>query len=374
MSRTVVVVGLGNIGSQLVPLLARMPDVGRIVLIDQDKYDDTNIATQAITPGAVGRSKTQVQGLRLRKINPSIEVTNFFAPVESLPLGRLRADAILACVDNRVARQYLNQTARHLGVTLIDAGVQADSSLARVSVFRSAPDCACLECNWDQADYEAIEQNFACQPGGRAPSPTNAPAQLGALAAAVQAIEVQRLFAGETDMTLGSHEIVLDAASHRQFVTTLKRRDTCRLADHDAWVLHKVRGAPEDITLAQVLAFRGPADSEHAVSLRAATSPFVTGLTCLGCGTTVPTLRLRSRLAERERTCKLCHSRQEAIGPDIVDWLNGYDLASDTGARSLRNVGFEVGDIFVLRRGPFSRYYELADPPARPRPAAGGAA
>ena len=119
------------------------------------------------------------------------------AAVEAVPLGRLRADAILACVDSRAARQYLNQAARRLGVPLIDAGVQSDGWLARVSVFRSAPDCACLECGWDQTDYDAIEQTYPCHPGGEEPAPTNAPAHLGALAAALQVIELQRLLDGQ---------------------------------------------------------------------------------------------------------------------------------------------------------------------------------
>jgi molybdopterin/thiamine biosynthesis adenylyltransferase len=359
VSRTVVVVGLGNVGSQLTPHLARMRDIGRVVLIDHGKYHETNVETQAITPGEVGRSKARVQGIRLRRINPSIDVTSIPAPVEAVPLGRLRADAILACVDSRAARQYLNQAARHLGVTLVDSGVQADSSLVRVSIFHGAPECACLECGWDQADYDAIEWSYPCQPEGRTPAPTNAPAQLGALAAAVQAIELRRLFAGDADVNLGSHEIVIDASSHRQFVTKFPRRNGCRLADHDAWEVHKLRRLPEDVTIAQALALRAGADAAHQASLRVESTPFVTKLTCLGCGAMVPTLRLRRSLTERERTCKTCRGRLEALGPDIADRLCGDALPGDAPARTLRSLGLETGDIFSLSRGGHARFYEL---------------
>ena len=115
-------------------------------------------------------------------------------PVETVPLGRLRADVILACVDSRAARQYLNQAARHLGVPLIDAGVFPDGLLARVSVFLPGAEHACLECTWDQADYDAIEQSYPCQGGVPDAAASGAPAHLGALAAAVQAIECQRRF------------------------------------------------------------------------------------------------------------------------------------------------------------------------------------
>jgi molybdopterin/thiamine biosynthesis adenylyltransferase len=364
MGRTVVVVGLGNIGSQLAPHLARMRYIGRVVLIDHGRYDEANVETQAITPGEVGRSKALVQGIRLRRINPSIEVASISAPVEAVPLGHLRADAILACVDSRAARQYLNQAARHLGVTLVDSGVQADSSLARVSIFRSPPDCACVECGWDQADYDAIEQRYPCHSERETPAPTNAPAHLGALAAAVQAIELQRLFAADTNADLGSHEIVIDAASHRQFVTKFIRRSDCRLADHDAWVVHKLRRLPEDVTLAQALAFRAGANAAHEVSLRVENTPFVTKLTCLGCGAAVPMLRLRRSLTERERTCKTCRGRLEALGPDIADRLRGDGLPGDAQTRTLRSLGLEPGDIFSLKRGAYARFYELTGPTA----------
>ncbi|MCX6538592.1 MAG: ThiF family adenylyltransferase [Acidobacteria bacterium] len=359
MGRTVVVVGLGNIGSQVAPHLARMRTIGRVVLIDHGKYDETNVETQAITPGEVGRGKAQVQGLRLKRINPALEVTSISAPVEAVPLGRLRADAILACVDSRAARQYLNQAARHLGVTLVDSGVQADSSLARVSIFRSAPECACLECGWDQTDYDAIEQTYPCQPEGQTPAPTNAPAQLGAFAAAVQAIELQRLFAGDANGDLGSHEIVIDAASHRQFVTKFVRRSGCRLAEHGAWEIRTLNRWPEDLTLAQALALGGVGAAHHTL-LRVESTPFVTKLTCLGCGAAKPLLRLRRSLTDRERTCTLCRNRMEALGQDIADRLCGDALPADAAARTLRSLGLDPGDIFSVSRAGHTRFYELS--------------
>jgi molybdopterin/thiamine biosynthesis adenylyltransferase len=356
MSRTVVIVGLGNIGSQVVPHLARMRAVSRVVLVDHGKYDQTNVETQAITPGEVGRGKAQVQGLRLKRINPALEVTSIPVPVESVPLGRLRADAILAGVDSRRARQFLNQAARHLGVTLVDAGVQADGLLARVSIFRPAPDCACLECGWDQADYDGIEQRYPCQPDGQQTAPTHAPAQLGALAAAVQAIELQRLFTGDSNASAGSHEVVIDAASHRQFVTRFTRRPDCRLADHDTWDVRGLNYLPEDLTIGQALALGGGWGSARAAAIRVEGSPFVLKLTCLGCGAATPILRLRRSLTDRERTCGLCRCRMEAVGADSLD---GHALDADAAGRTLRSLGFDAGDIFRVSRAGRTRCYEL---------------
>ena len=62
MGRTVVLVGLGNIGSQVAPHLARMRALSRVVLVDHGRYDEGNVVTQAITPGEAGRRRHKFRG------------------------------------------------------------------------------------------------------------------------------------------------------------------------------------------------------------------------------------------------------------------------------------------------------------------------
>ena len=59
--KTVAVIGLGNIGSCLIGLVARMPAVGRIVLIDDDFYEPANVAQQDIAISDVGMTKVEAQ-------------------------------------------------------------------------------------------------------------------------------------------------------------------------------------------------------------------------------------------------------------------------------------------------------------------------
>ncbi|MFQ5352927.1 MAG: ThiF family adenylyltransferase, partial [Candidatus Binatia bacterium] len=87
---TVVVVGLGNVGSQLAPLAARMPGVGRVVLIDHDSYERKNLRAQAIRAADIGRTKALVQADRLREINPALNLVAIVDRFETVPLGFLR--------------------------------------------------------------------------------------------------------------------------------------------------------------------------------------------------------------------------------------------------------------------------------------------
>lgn len=91
---TVILAGLGNIGSHVVPLLARDASLRRVVLIDSDTYDETNLATQDIEPRDVGKAKAHVQARRLRRLNPKLKVDAIARPIQCVPLQRLKGDAI----------------------------------------------------------------------------------------------------------------------------------------------------------------------------------------------------------------------------------------------------------------------------------------
>ena len=359
MGRTVIVVGLGNIGSHVAPHLARMADVSHVVLVDQDKYDRTNVASQAITPGECGRGKAQVQGLRLKRVRPSLRVTAIAADVKDVPLGRLRGDVILACVDNRAARQHLNQAARHLGVPLIDAGVHADGMLARVSIYPADPAAACLECAWGQPDYDAIEQTHPCLPGGGAAAATGAPAQLGALAGALQAIACDRLLSGATPGLEGAHEIIVDAASHRTLATRFLCNQHCRLPDHAPWRIRPLAEGPEDVTLSAALGLGAAGDRRQPARLSIEGQPFVTRLCCLACGHQTEMLRLRRSLTVRDRICKRCRGRLEPAAADLLSSLTLGELPEPVHARTLRALGIGDHDIFGVQRGVTTRYFEL---------------
>ena len=137
--------------------------------------------------------------MRLKNIAPDLQVTALVAAVEDVPWGRLRGDVILTGLDTRRARQAVNRRARWLGMPWLDAGVEAGSGLARVSCFGPGADQPCLECAWTDADYQLLEQRYSCDGSPLATPASGAPARLGALAAAWQAIECHRLLASGND-------------------------------------------------------------------------------------------------------------------------------------------------------------------------------
>lgn len=168
---TVFIAGLGNIGSFLAPLVARMEPVARILLCDPDTYEPGQHLSQDIPAHAVGRPKAEVQAERLLAIRSELEVEAFVAPVERLPLGKLRGAIVASCLDSRAARLHLASRAWRAGSPFVDAAVGGGPSLlVRTNAYLPGPDAACFECAFDERDYASLEQIFPCETAAAAAS------------------------------------------------------------------------------------------------------------------------------------------------------------------------------------------------------------
>ena len=359
--KSVVVVGAGGqIGSHLVPHLGRMAAVGRVTLVDRDVYEPSNLRTQDITPHDVGRRKAAVQARRLRRINPALRVAAITEEVERVPLGLLRADVILACLDSRRARQYVNQSAWRLGVTWVDSGVEAGELLARVNVYAPGVDSPCLECAWDERDYAALEQAYPCSGSVEQTYPTGAPSSLGALAASLQAIECEKILTGQAERAVVGRQVLIGAAHHRHFVTSYRRNPDCRFYGPETWKIRKLRLRAAELSLSQAidLAGRGVAGA-RLKSLRVEGTPFVRALTCAGCGRSRRLLRLQSRLRAAERECAGCGRRMEAAGRELLARLDAAALPERQLARTLHSLGLRRGDVFSVGTRDVESHFEI---------------
>jgi len=354
-SGTVTVVGAGNIGAALAPHLARMPGVGRVVVIDHDRYEPKNLRSQDILPADIGKPKAVVQARRLRRITPAIDAVAIVDAVENVPLGLLRGDVILGCLDAREPRRVLNQAAWRLGVPWVDAGVSTvDGLLARVTVYVPGPDAPCLECAWDTRDYESLEQVHPCDVEGTGAPPTNSTSALGALAAALQAIECQKLIAGDWDHVAAGRQVLIDARTHAHWVTSLRRRPSCRF-DHETWRIDAGAADPSETTLGRALeqASRKVA-AGGAARAGLEGRPFIRRLQCLECGHARTTLRLAGRLRRSDTVCRRCRGRMVPVGFETTDWIDQGSAGVGPLGWPLERIGFRPGDI-VTFTGPSGR-------------------
>jgi molybdopterin/thiamine biosynthesis adenylyltransferase len=352
----VLIVGAGAIGSHLLPHLARSPKVSRVTLIDKDRYEAGNLQGQDISPAQVGRPKAVVQARRARRINPQLSVTAIHADVEDLPLGALRASVIVACVDSRKTRMVLNQAAYRLGVPWLDAGIEADGLLARVRPFVPAEESPCLECAWEQADYDALEQTYACASGTSAP--TNAPSALAALAASLQAIECDKLLCEGRASILARPEVLLDARHHRHYVTKYPRNSACRMPDHGGWRITRLDDAPATLSDFFALgdALRGAA---QGLSLSVASQRIVTEIRCRGCGASRGVFLLERQVSIARPSCEQCGHGMVPLGSGLSDEVSLSMVPSRERGRPLSELGLAVRDVVTLSTPEVDAHFEL---------------
>lgn len=155
----VLVVGAGALGNEILKNLA-LVGVGRLDVIDLDVIERSNLSRCVLFGQAdEGFSKAQVAARAVARLNPEIEVAAHFGSLFSRGIGWLTDfDLVIAGLDNREARQWLNTACRKLGLTWVDGAIEGLRGLARVF----PPEGACYECSLGEADYEIMALRRSC--------------------------------------------------------------------------------------------------------------------------------------------------------------------------------------------------------------------
>ena len=123
---TVLVLGVGGVGSHCIEALARS-GVGRLILVDNDKVSLTNINRQSIAyHSTVGRYKTEVMKERIKDICPDIVVETYEMFVLPENIRGLfdrtgRPDYIIDAIDTVSAKLALVELARERKIPVISS-------------------------------------------------------------------------------------------------------------------------------------------------------------------------------------------------------------------------------------------------------------
>jgi sulfur carrier protein ThiS adenylyltransferase len=104
-STTVAVCGLGGLGSNIAISLARA-GIGKLILIDFDKVDITNLHRQQYKANQMGMTKTEALQNNLKEINPYLETKIHTICLDESNAKDVLADADIICeaFDNAEAK------------------------------------------------------------------------------------------------------------------------------------------------------------------------------------------------------------------------------------------------------------------------------
>lgn len=119
---TVMVLGVGGVGSHCIEALARS-GVGRLVIVDNDKVSETNINRQSIAyQSTVGKYKTKLMQERIRDIHPAADVITyetFILPENLHGIFQEKVDYIVDAIDTVTAKLAVVQYADEHGIPII---------------------------------------------------------------------------------------------------------------------------------------------------------------------------------------------------------------------------------------------------------------
>ena len=222
---SVMVLGLGGLGSPVATYLAGA-GVGRLVLVDPDRVDVSNLHRQILhRTGGVGTAKTDSARDTLAALNPEVEIVTHACRLRGDALREAVAgvDLVVDGTDNFESRFELNRACVDLRRPLVYGAVVGMEGQA--SVFRNERD--------DDPCYACLYQDVAGYSGGSGSTSNweNCSGQgvlgpVAGLIGCIQAAEALKLLLGMAS-SLAGRLLLVDARSMEFRSFQLRRDPAC---------------------------------------------------------------------------------------------------------------------------------------------------
>jgi molybdopterin/thiamine biosynthesis adenylyltransferase len=158
----VLVVGAGALGNEVLKNLTLM-NVGKVIIVDFDTIEMSNLNRSILfraDDANKNKSKAQIAADRMMEINPNIKVIAINADITyQLGLGLIRrCDVIIGCLDNRIARLYLNRFCSKVNKPWIDGAIENLAGTMTVNQLNKN----CYECNLSETEWKNIRFRLGC--------------------------------------------------------------------------------------------------------------------------------------------------------------------------------------------------------------------
>ncbi len=210
------IIGMGGLGSPVATYLAAA-GVGRLVIVDHDEVDLTNLQRQFIHhTDNVGDKKVVSAQRRLLDMNPEIQITaiDHKLAAEELDHQISQADVVLDCTDNFTVRFAINAACIKGGKPLVSGAVIRMEG--QVSVFCGYDDALpCYQCLYKDEG----ELHESC-------SETGILAPVAGIIGSIQATEALKILLHLGD-TLAGRVQILDAVTMQWRTLKLNKDPQC---------------------------------------------------------------------------------------------------------------------------------------------------
>jgi adenylyltransferase/sulfurtransferase len=339
----VLVIGAGALGNEILKNLALL-GVRRMVVVDLDRIEYSNLSRSVLFRAEdVGTSKALRAAASVRDIAPDTMVHALDANVLSeVGLGLFSwADVILAGLDNREARLWINRCAWKVNRPWIDGAIEGLSGVARVFLPGKMP---CYECTLGETDWAILERRLSCNlltreemAHGKTPTtPTTS-----SVIAGIQVQEAVKLLHGLP--VLAGKGYVFEGLRHSSYLTSYSENPDCM--SHVELPPHvEYPGSSTETTLEQLHEFAALQLGAEDVTVEFSRD-IIQSLVCPRCdGREDLYVPVGSVSAARGR-CPRDGTMREVVT------VHSFSGRESFGGRKLSELGLPRYDLFLARAG-----------------------
>ena len=348
----VLVIGAGALGNEILKNLVLL-GFERIVIADLDRIEESNLSRTILYRASdVGAFKAEVAARSVKALAPETKVKPLTANVvQDCGLGLFAwSDVIIAGLDNREARLWINRSAWKMNRPWIDGAIEGINGVVRVFVPGQPP---CYECTLGETDWKLLEQRMSCNLLLREADTEGKIATTPTISSVIAGIEVQeavKLLHGLP--TLAGSGYIFEGLNHTSYKVDYTANADCM----SHFTLDEVVELPEasgEMTLEELRqrGMRDLGDEDVAIEF---SRDILEGLECPHCGRTEQRFRPLGSVRYEEGRC-----------PDdgqmrVVKTIHGYSGGESFGGRRLDRLGLPLFDVFIARSSQRERAYLMA--------------
>ncbi|HSM85149.1 MAG TPA: ThiF family adenylyltransferase [Candidatus Limnocylindrales bacterium] len=346
------VIGAGALGNEILKNLALL-GFASIVIVDLDSIDATNLSRSILYRAAdVGRRKADVAAEAVKNIFPEASVHPITANVvHGLGLGLFGwADMVLAGLDNREARLWINRACWKMDRPWIDGAIEGINGVARVFLPGTPP---CYECTLGETDWEILNKRMSCNllllendaEGKVATTPT-----ISSVIAGLQVQEAVKLLHGLP--VLAGKGFVFEGLNHTSYRVEYTENPDC-MSHYTFTETVPLPSASHEMTLEQLLA-----RARHDLAAEEVTVEFsrdiIHKLACPACGAEEELFAPVGTVAYGRARCPADGQMRAVIT------AHSYSGAEPFGACRLDQLGLPLFDVFSARSADREIAYLMA--------------
>lgn len=346
------VVGAGALGNEVLKNLGLL-GFQNIVVVDMDRVEDSNLSRCVLfRKEDTGALKVDAVAAAMRLMFGDIEIRGLAANVMyDCGLGLFGwADVILAGLDNREARLWINRAAWKMNRPWIDGAIEGINGVARVFLPGEPP---CYECTLGETDWALLERRMSCNLLRRESNTTGKIPTTPTISSVIAGIQVQEAVKWIHGLpTLAGRGFIFEGLNHTSYVVKYTENINC--LSH--YTLESAVSLPfhsSELTL-QKLWRHAAADFGSDDVVIEFSREIISDLSCPKCLSSREVYSPVGTLTVDDGVCPHDGSMMS------VNTVHGYSGGKKLGETKLSELGLPRFDVFVARHGTRETGYVIA--------------